>query len=92
MRHHLIIHRFVSDDEAASTRIQFRKEFDVALARRMLREGNTLSQIGEAMDRHPASVRARLKKLGLGYLISDPVRVGEVRSKGQLKRSAEKET
>jgi transposase-like protein len=92
MRHHLVIHRFVSGDEPASTRIQFRKEFDVALARKMLRDGKTLADVASALDRHPASVRQRLIKLGLGYLISDRVRVSALRSKGQIKRLSERDT
>lgn len=90
MQNHRFHHRIVVLDKSAQGRIQFRKEFDVALARKTLREGATLSEVGAAMDRCPASVRARLGKLGLGYLVSDPVRVGEVRSKGQIKRLAGK--
>lgn len=89
MRNHLIIHRFVDKAEQAATRIQFRKEFDVALARKMLRDGATLAEVAAAMNRHPGSVRKRLVKLGLGYLISDRVRVSGLRSKGHLKRHSE---
>jgi len=88
MRHHIIVHRFVTRSEEASTRIVTRKDFDVGLARKMLREGATLEQIGRAHGMTGAAIHGRLKKLGLGYLVSDRVRVGQARSRGQLKRLA----
>lgn len=86
MRTHIIFHRLVTRDAPAQTRISSRKEFDVAAARKMLREGATLEAIGAAQGLGGQCVRNRLRALGLGYLISDPVRVGEARSRGQRQR------
>lgn len=90
MRTHLFITRLVAGDAPAQGRIRTRKEFDVAAARKMLREGATIEAIGEAQGLSWSCVRNRLRSLGLSYLISDPVRVGQVRSQGQIKRLREK--
>jgi len=88
MQTHIVFHRFVARDEEASSRIATRKDFDVGLARKMLRDGATLDDIGRAQSLTGAAVHCRLKKLGLGYLVSDRVRVGQARSRGQIKRLA----
>lgn len=88
MRTHVIFHRLVTRDAPAQTRISSRKEFDVAAARKMLREGATLEAIGAAQGLGGQCVRNRLRALGLGYLISDKVRRGQVHSQGQLQRIA----
>ena len=80
MRQHVIYHRFVTRAEEASSRIATRKEFDVALARKMLREGATLDEIGRVHCLTGAAVHGRLKKLGLGYLVSDRVRLHGMRN------------
>ncbi len=88
MRNHVVVHRFVSFARDGQTQVRKRKEFDVAAARKMLREGATLEAIGEAQGLTGQTVRNRLRRLGLGFLITDPIRIGELRSKGQLSRLA----
>lgn len=88
MQYHKIAHRFVSFAKAGGTQIRQTKAFDVAAARKMLRQGATLEAIGEAQGMTAQTVRKRLHALGLSFLIADPVRVGECRSKGQLARLA----
>lgn len=77
MRIHIAAHRFVSRPAPASTRIGGRKEFDVGVARRMLREGATLEDIAAAQGLSRDTVYVRLRRLGLGYLISDRQRRSE---------------
>ncbi len=86
MRQHLIPHRFVGFAKDGQTQIRERKPFDVAAARKMLRDGATIEAIGEAQGVSGQCVRNRLRALGLGYLISDRVRRGYVHSQGQLAR------
>lgn len=82
MRQHIAAYRFAGRDEPASTRIGGRKPFDVAAARKMIREGKTLADIGEAQGLNPLTVHYRLKKLGLCYLLQDRQRKSEKASRG----------
>lgn len=82
MRYHLIVHRFASRSEPAATRIGGRKEFDVAAARKMIREGKTLADIGQAQGLNPMTVHYRLKNLGLSYLLQDRQRKSERCARG----------
>ena len=79
MRHHLIIHRFVASGPA-QTRVPTRAAFDVAMARKMLRDGATLEECGKAQGLSKQTVRNRLKALGLSYLINDRARVHQMRN------------
>jgi hypothetical protein len=88
MQRHRFHCRLVAGDADAQGRIRPRKEFDVALARKMLREGATLQAIAEAHGMTDETVSRRLRSLGLGFMISDHVRRREVNSKGQLARIA----
>lgn len=90
MQTHRIVHRFVSEGPAATKITARESRFDVVVARKMLRQGATLKEIGAAMGVTGACVHQNLRKLGLGYLCSDRERVRSMNVNGGIKRAAKR--
>lgn len=88
MQTHRIVHRFVTEGPAATKITARESRFDVVVARKMLRQGATLKEIGAAMGVTGACVHKNLRKLGLGYLCSDRERVRSMHVKGGHKAAA----
>lgn len=90
MQTHRIVHRFVTEGPAATKITARESRFDVVVARKMLRQGATLKEIGAAMGITGACVHKNLRKLGLGYLCSDRERVRSMNVNGGIKRAAKR--
>lgn len=90
MQTHRIFHRFVNSGDAATKITARESRFDVVVARKMLRHGATLKEIGAAMGVTGACVHKNLRKLGLGYLCSDRERVRGLNVNGGIKRAAKR--
>lgn len=90
MQTHRIVHRFVSEGPAATKITARASRFDVVVARKMLKQGATLKEIGAAMGVTGACVHKNLRKLGLGYLCSDRERVRSLNVNGGIKRAAKR--
>lgn len=90
MQTHRIVHRFVTEGPAATKITARESRFDVVVARKMLRQGATLKEIGAAMGVTGACVHKNLRKLGLGYLCSDRERVRGLNVNGGIKRAAKR--
>jgi len=90
MQTHRIFHRFVNSGDAATKITARESRFDVVVARKMLRQGATLKEIGAAMGVTGACVHKNLRKLGLGYLCSDRERVRGLNVNGGIKRAAKR--
>lgn len=88
MQTHRIFHRFVNSGGAATKITARESRFDVVVARKMLRQGATLKEIGAAMGITGTCVHKNLRKLGLGYLCSDRERVRSMHVNGGIKRAA----
>ena len=90
MQTHRIFHRFVNSGDAATKITARESRFDVVVARKMLKQGATLKEIGAAMGVTGACVHKNLRKLGLGYLCSDRERVRGLNVNGGIKRAAKR--
>lgn len=77
MRYHVATFRFAGRNEEAATKIGGKKPFDIAAARKMLRGGASLEEIGVAQGLSKFTVRYKLKRAGLGYLLNDRERRSE---------------